>query len=96
MSAEVPGPVVGSADWCSSQAPTYELRRVIVVPLRAQSVGISRTYFFTAFDSAFAPKIACRSPLSLISVLDDEKSVPRGATTSLEPSVAFPSTGLNA
>ena len=35
----------GSADWCSSQAPTYELRRAIVVPFRAQSVGISRIFY---------------------------------------------------
>jgi hypothetical protein len=64
----------GSADWCSSQAPTCGLRRAIIVPFRALSVGISRT-FFTAFDSAFAPKIAFVLPS--ISFLDDQKSVTR-------------------
>jgi hypothetical protein len=33
-----------SADWCSSQVPTYELRPAIFVPFRAQSVGISHTF----------------------------------------------------
>jgi hypothetical protein len=63
-----------SADWCSSQVPTYELRPAIFVPFRA---SVYHT-LFRAFDSAFAPKIACRSVLPLISVFDDQKSVPLG------------------
>jgi hypothetical protein len=47
----------GSADWYSSQAPTYELRRAIVVPFHAESVGYITRIFFCAFDSALAPKI---------------------------------------
>jgi hypothetical protein len=66
----------GPADWCSSQA----YLRAVPRHRRSFPRSICRyiTHFFTVFDCAFASKIACRSVLSLISVLDDEKSVPRG------------------